>query len=212
MRRRFGTMWVATGLALFGTMIAGDREAQATVAAKPGITITGEATPVIPDPVYDYTFSVTLNNNLSYLDPGGVDSFTITGLPASGTILSASPNDVSSWEFTYNTTGSTSITWTYENGPVLTQSSNPIGPFTVEISFLSSSGIPTTGSTLGYSYTIDGGMSSGNSMQSGSPPIVLNAVVPEPSSAMIVLLTGGSGAICGLVVRARRAGRARGPS
>lgn len=86
-----------------------------------------------------------------------------------------------------------SLTWEYLLGPTITYTNSPVllGVFTVEtawVNYAANSPPVPIGSTLNYSYIIDG--TPGKSGDPGSPPIVVQSL-PEPSS-VILMLAGGT--------------------
>jgi hypothetical protein len=207
-----------TGFALLGAMIVNGRGARAdlslgsnAVGQTQGINLSGTFDPGIGDPPYYYNFTLDLNPGFS-IQSG--NSFTIEGLPGvteDSLQLTSEPGGSGVWkpsimeEEDEQDDDLFDIKWTLQSGHSYDNSggSSPIviGPFVVESS-QSLSSPPAV--SVNYSFAVTGGQGS-----SGSGSLTLTAAIPEPSSSTIVLLTSGSAALSGLVVRARRRRSAR---
>ncbi len=208
------------GIAVLGAMVVVGREARA------GISLTGGFKPTTGDPTYDYSFEV-------YLDPGDTittgDSFTIDALP--GVVpktaykslklpsysLTGEPDDPPGVIWTpsisllsttkYPDPYKSNITWTfYGDTPIVNPAGSgqkiDLGEFDVVTAVNFATNPPVTnGTPVNYAYTVLGG--NGKS-SSGTGIVELFSLVPEPSSATIVLLMGGTSGFLGLIARLRR--------
>jgi hypothetical protein len=210
-----------TALALLGAMIAGGREARAGL----GLVITGSEMPGTGDPPWTSIYTVSVNPGFS-IKFG--DSFTIENVPGMTllSLLSAQqpenfpgviwvPSINQSWApYPF----SSNLTWTFlgltpYNNPSTATQPEVIGQFamTTTVSF---DHAPVPGGTsVFYSYSINGGHQTSDPNNPPSFAITdltsTTLAVPEPSSSTIVLLTGGTAALSGLVVRTRRRRLAR---
>lgn len=115
------------------------------------------------------------------------------------------------------------ITWVYtgQNSIVNNTSSSmalngPGSPYTGLFSVNTDPALdvtPTIGASIPYSFNIDGGAILSPDLQYPGTPAptfqLADLVTPEPASSTIVLLTGGTGALAGLIVRGRRRRLAR---
>jgi hypothetical protein len=186
-------VWVTTGLALLGAMAAAAGEARA------GITVGGGFQPTKPDPQFEYLFFL---QSTVEIDQGF--SFTVNDL-VSPLSSAESPDD---WRVTVCSAAG-SATWTYVGEESLFDDSDDphqLGGFNVFTGNLipGVDPFPTAGTTINYSYTLT----------PGSTPVTASfqlQAIPEPSSALIVLVVGSTAGGYGLVARAwrRRPGRAR---
>jgi hypothetical protein len=220
MRRRVQGGWLIMGIAVLGATIAGGREARAALG---GLTITGGINPINKDPVDQLIFYVTAQTGTSILDG---DYFTISGLPTGAQICITGwtepsqgtfPSYTVSWVPYPDAFGPGTFTWMFEGsksiGPLSSDTllDPPSGnyPFSVTISLPDDSpNIPQAGVTqLYYSYNLDG-----HTLTTESPgSFVLgdfSVVVPEPSSAAMVVLIVGTAGSSGLIARRRRRARA----
>jgi hypothetical protein len=230
MRRRTKGAWIMVGFAALGAMMAGGGEAQAAV----GITIgSGGVKPVTGDPPYDYIFQVYLEPGSSIVSPfsngfSTIDSFTIDGLVGvTSTSLASTFGSFGASVFwcpsidqtlSYNPTilGSSDIsnvTWDFlgmQPIPITGTLTQPylLDTFIVETTDNFPNGPPVpTGTQVNYSFTAT---DISTEMPFSGGGVVTLTVAPEPSSAAIVLLTGGTGALTGLIVRTRRRRKALG--
>lgn len=205
-------------LAILGLTLAITPESRAAPAAPNSITISGGLVqgPGGSDPPYIYVFDVYLTSG--YIAPGinGFSEFTIDGLVGvdhnSITTQPGVQNPYNNEVWvpsninTYNTNNpnpgfnyASDLTWSYTGGPTISTPVFFLGQFTVETEYQDyTAGSPPIpiGSTISYTYSLDGGGS--NSMGSGT--LVITA--PEPSS-VVVMLTGVI-ALPYLVARRRR--------
>ncbi len=183
-----------------------------------GITIGGGFKPGTGDPPYDYIFKI-------YLDPGSTfgknDFITIDSLvgvkPSS---LSKEPENSPKvvWGApTIRLENSTApyasdVTWTFSGtktyaNPAGSGKELYLGTFEVQtaVNFNKKHPFPVSSGTI-IDFTFGHGKKT-----DGSGTITLsNLTAPEPASSTIVLLTGGTAALGGLVVRTRRRWKARG--
>ncbi len=197
---------LAFGVSLLALAVLGDRPAHA---GSVGIVIKSGGTAPVGDPLYNYYFNVDLAAGYT-LQTGGY--FTVYDIPgvAPGA-LTAQPNlywGASIQELGVTPTGTPTITdsptienvtWQY-NGAGITAGSSAVdlGTFIVQTVNLSSQPTPT----LLYVGSL------GNNTYTDQGTVIVNAIVPEPAS--IILL--GSAAFMApvfLVVRSRRRNMAR---
>ncbi len=227
MRRSTKGAWVMAGLAVLGAMMAGGGEARAAVT---GIAIGGGFKPGTGDPPYDYIFQVYLNPDSSLVSPfnplnpglaSNPDSFTIDNLVGVTSVsLTSQPENLPSVVFIPSITQTlttypyaSDVTWSFYGLTTITNNtSSPelLGQFEVETSVNFATGPPVqAGTIVDYTFSVADG--NGNQTPPGSGTIILaDLSTPEPSSAAIVLLTGGTAVLGGLVVRTRRRRKARG--
>jgi hypothetical protein len=209
MRQSFKKPWVVTGLALLGAMIAGGPQARGDLG---GLTITGGFTPATSDP-FDYIFQVYSTAPIKALD-----SFTIKGLVGVTSLSFFQPDNQqpNNWTFPVIdqksgglTQGTSDVSWGYF-GPTLNNppANQPVylGQFVIET--MGNQTVPA-GTIITYSYSVDGNTVNASSSFVMANLSIANLSVPEPASSTIVLLIGGTAALSGLVVRARRRRSAR---
>jgi hypothetical protein len=218
MRQRFQGGWILIGMAVLGATMAGDREARAALT---GITISGGFKPVTPDPVYEYVLNF-------YLDPGysvykydfikvtglkGVASGDTTFAPSEYNLVSTKKGFVKDYSVSWQPlTDTGSVEWDYQGSqPYINNTAAELflGQFRVDTRNLTNpGGTPTDNAIVDYSFNIT--LSQDGSAAEGSGSFrVTDLTTPEPSSCTIVLLTGGTAALSGLIVRVRRRRRAR---
>jgi PEP-CTERM motif len=219
------------GLRTLGALIVSISSVMATPNASAltarSIIITGGYTPVGTDPPYDYIFNVTLESgsiangatitidDLLGVTPPNTDTSSplILSPLGSNAIYSAPSNELGNSAFNFGVLNNpegivletsnaanplldtSDVTYTYL-GPGLTVTSGPIflGQFAIETNVNYSSGPPyQPGDTVTYT----------SSVPAGSGTIVLqNLAVPEPSSAVLLLL--GAGALPAVMWHRRR--------
>ena len=214
MKRGTKGAWVMAGLAVLGAMMAGGGESRAALT---GITIGGGFQPGTGDPPYDYIFQVYLNPDSSLVSPYGSlyslthpDYFTINGLTGVTLFSATSQPEDPLGMIWVSVTSHSSVTWAFYGTTSITNPANSgqellLGTFEVQTTKDYPIGQPpvSPGTSISYSFNVANG--AGNPTHGGSGTITLaNLLVPEPASSTIVLLTGGTAALGGLVVRTRR--------
>jgi hypothetical protein len=194
------------GLTTLGAVLTTGLEAEGS-----SITITGHQRPGTGDPIYEFMFDVTLQNNSPFIQAD--DYFTIHGLlgvtpanfPASGDQGSSSTAPSSLWSVTIGPVTQSSapyssdVTWTYTGSIPIMASSVPVdlGQFTVDTVTSFANPPYADGTLIDYSYNIGGQTSAGD----GSFPMLSS--IPEPSSLMM-LATGTGVVLLLLPVRQHR--------
>jgi hypothetical protein len=202
MNRQSRCKWITAGLVVLGTTFVSGTAARAS--STTGIVITKGTTHEIGDPLYVYTFTVELTAGETLQTGGYFTVYDIPGVAASS--LTQQPND--KWGDSLQLVGLTpsgtppitdnpaiwNVTWVY-NGSAFTGNSpngTTIGQFQVDTTELPTQPTPTllyVGTLNGTTYTDQG-------------IVVVGALIPEPSS--IVLLLVGAGAIPLVCLRLRR--------
>jgi hypothetical protein len=204
------------GIAMLSAAIAGGREARA------GITLTGGFKPVTNDPPYDYIFDVYLNPKSEIGNPTTIAQFfhpthfTITGLVGvTDDSLASSIGDLGDpvyWAPSISQTSFcspyvSSVSWSFlGTQPIINNSSTKslfLGQFEVETTVNFTKGPPVkSGTAVNYSLTVTD--SNGHTVSTTPGTVQLFSLVPEPSSAAIVLLTAGTAGSVTLIARVRR--------
>lgn len=203
MASRIRNTGLGVGAALIAVAVLGGQAAQAGTV---GIIITSGSTSPVGDPSYDYSFDVelaagyTLQNGgyFTVYDLPGVVAGSLTGQPnlywgSSIQLLGITPTGTPT--ITDSPTVE-NVTWQY-NGTAITAGSSAVdlGTFIVQTEPLTSQPSPT----LLYVGSLGGGT------YSDQGTVIVNAIVPEPTS--IVLLASGLLAPI-LIARSRRSKRA----
>ena len=217
------------GLAVLGTAMGIVREGYAGSTALNSISISGGLVQGSGggsgDPPYIYVFDVYLTSG--FISPGatGFSTFTVDGLVGidSNSLPSATQPDLShpyNGEFwqpsainTFSTGSSTpgfnyasDLSWSYTGGPTVTTVGFFLGQFTIETDYQNYvTGTPPVpiGSTLDFSYSLDGG-GSGNT---GTGTIVVQNGYPTPEPSSIILMLAGLPLLPYMVIRQRTVAR-----
>ena len=187
MRLKNQSSWLLAGMAAMIVLTVSERRAvAASVSTGTGLTITGEKATPIGDPQYEYSFDITVTASLADPFTSG-SSVVITGLngisPANP--LTAAGTSEPGWLASFGVGTATFVYYTPPPAPA-----NP--SITMDTTFTSGAfyvGLATTDDpATSISYTsYDAG---GNMLTSGTVTVTL---VPEPSSAVLIL--AGAGAI-----------------